>query len=52
MTSLKISQLPVVDTLTGEEIFPIVAEGTNKGVLELNMVQDKVLSLAIWVEQK
>lgn len=32
MTNLKISQLPVVDTLTGEEIFPIVAEGTNKAV--------------------
>lgn len=32
MTDLKISQLPVQDTLTGEEIIPIVSEGDNKAV--------------------
>lgn len=32
MTDLKISQLPVQDTLTSEEIIPIVSEGDNKAV--------------------
>ena len=35
MTDLKISQLPVQDTLTGEEIIPIVSEGDNKAVDEI-----------------